>query len=81
MFDKHCKDVLSEHNQYDLAIEIENDQVSSFGPTYDYSKLELKVLCEYINDILEKKFIIPSKSPSEALVLFSKKVMGAYISM
>lgn len=34
------------------------------------------MLREYINNILEKKFIIPSKSLSEASVLFTKKSDG-----
>lgn len=76
VFDKHWVDVLFKHSQHDLAIEIEKNQVSLFGLTYDYNKPKLEVLYEYINDMLEKRFIVFSKSLSGALVLFTKKSDG-----
>ena len=44
--------------------------------TYNHSQLELEVLCKYINKILGKRFIISSKLPAGALVLFTKKKNG-----
>ena len=76
VFNKQRADVLPEHSQHDLAIETEDNKIPPFGPTYDHSRLELDVLREYINDMLAKRFICPSKSPSGAPVLFTKKSDG-----
>ena len=76
VFGKHQADVLAEHSQHNLAIEIEKDKVLLFGPTYDYSMPKLKVLREYINKMLAKGFIVPSKSLLGAPVLFTKKSNG-----
>ena len=73
VFDKCQTDVLPEHSQYDLAIEIENNQIPPFGPIYDHSKTKLEVLREYINNMLTKKLIVFLKSPLGAPVLFTKK--------
>ena len=69
VFDKHCANILAEHSQHDLAIKIKRDKVPLFGTTYNHSKPELEVLCEYINEMLEKRFI-------GAQVLFTKKTDG-----
>ena len=76
VFDKQRADVLPEHSQHNLAIETEDNKMLHFGPMYDHSRLELNVLREYINDMLAKGFICPSKSPSRAPVLFTKKSNG-----
>lgn len=76
IFNKHQADILSNYSQHHLAIKIKGDQVPFFGPTYDHSKPELEVLCKYINNILEKGFIIFFKSPLGAPVLFTKKNNG-----
>lgn len=55
MFDKRQADVLAEHSQYNLAIEIERDKILLFDPTYNHNMLKLEVLCEYINKMLAKK--------------------------
>lgn len=72
MFNKSYADILPEHTQHNLAIEIENNKILPFDPMYGHSRLELEVLHDYINDILAKKFIKLFKSPSEVLVLFIK---------
>ena len=77
VFDKHCANILAEHSQHDLAIEIEGDKVPLFGLTYDHSKPELKVFCEYINEMLEKGFIVPSKSPSRPRCSSQRRVTEA----
>ena len=76
VFDKRGADVLPQHTQHDLAIETEDNKVPPFGPTYDHSRLELEVLREYIDEMLAKGFIVPSKSPLGAPVLFTKKSDG-----
>ena len=76
VFDKRGADVLPAHTHHDLAIETEDNKVLSFGPTYNHSRLKLEVLREYINEMLAKGFIVPSKSLSGAPVLFTKKNDG-----
>ena len=46
------------HSQHSLAIKLEADKQLLFGLIYDFSKPELDVLCEYINEMLAKKVII-----------------------
>ena len=41
------------------------------------SKVELKTLKDYLDDMLDKGFIWPSKSPAGAPVLFVKKKDGS----
>ena len=76
VFDKHGADVLLAHTHHDLAIKTENNKVLSFGPMYNHSRLKLKMLCEYINEMLAKGFIVSSKLFSGAPVLFIKKNDG-----
>ena len=76
VFDKARADVLPQHSQHDLAIELEADKQPPFGPIYDLSRPELDVLCEYVNEMLAKGFITPSKSLSGAPVLFTNKKDG-----
>ena len=76
IFDKVRADKLPCHNKHNLAIEIEEGKQPPFGYIYNHFQLELDVFCKYINKILEKKFIVLSKSPAEALVLFTKKKDG-----
>ena len=73
VFDKVRADKLLHHSKHNLAIETEKDKQLLYGPIYDHSQLELDVLCKYVNEMLEKKFIIPSKLLAGVLVLFTKK--------
>ena len=54
-------------------IPLEEGKSPLFGPIYQLSKKELKVLKEYIDDNLKKGFIKPSKSLTRSLVLFVLK--------
>ena len=62
-----------QHSQHNLAIELEADKQLPFSPIYDFSRPELDVLYEYINEMLAKKFITPSKSPLGVFILFTNK--------
>ena len=73
MFDKTRADVLPQHSQHNIATELEADKQPSFGLIYDFSIPELDEFCEYVNEMLAKKFITLSKSPLWALVLFINK--------
>ena len=43
-------------------------------PIYNLSRKELKILREYLNSLLEKGWIRPSKSPAGVLILFVLKL-------
>ena len=73
VFSKTNADILPEHSMYDLAIETEKGKIPPFGPVYNHSGIELQTLRDYINMILAKSFIILSKVPFRAPVLFPKK--------
>ena len=73
VFDKAKANILPAHSRHDLAIKTEDDKVPLFRPVYDYFKLELDVLHEYIRDMYAKSFIISSKSLFGAPILFTKK--------
>ena len=73
VFDKVRADKLPRYSEHDLAIKIEEGKQPPFGPTYNYSQLEIEVLCKYIDKMLEKGFIVLSKSPARAPVFFTKK--------
>ena len=73
IFDKARADILPQHSQHNLAIELEADKQPLFGPIYDFSRPELDMLREYINKMLAKRFITPFKSFLRAFVLFTNK--------
>ena len=60
------------HAPHDHAIETSNDQ-PLFSLIYLLSAVELDVLKKYIENNLEKGFIVPSMSSVEAPILFTKK--------
>ena len=61
------------HRTHDHAINLEGTGDSLFGPLYNLSGNELKVLWDYLADNLAKGFIRASTSPSEMPILFVKK--------
>jgi hypothetical protein len=61
----------------DHHIPLEDDVKPVFGPIYNLSELELKVLKDYIDDKLKKGHIHPSTSPFGSPVLFVKKADGS----
>ena len=76
VFDNIQVDILLQHNQHNLAIKLESDKQSLFDLIYNLSKSKFDVLCEYINKILAKGFIILFKSFLRAFVLFINKKSG-----
>ena len=78
MFDKDKADRLSEHFQHNLTIEIEERKQPPFKSVYDKSLTKLGVFCDYVNDMLAKRFIRLLKSPSKAPVFFVPKKIEGY---
>lgn len=62
---------------HDLKIELNNGAKPHFGPLYNLSETELKILHDYIQDMLARGLIRPSTSPYGAPVLFARKKDGS----
>ena len=65
------------HHDYNHRIELEEGMTPPHGKLYNMSEVELKTLKDYLDDMLDKGFIQPSKSPVGAPVLFVKKKDGS----
>ena len=63
VFSKTNADILPEHSMHDLAIETEKGKIPPFGSIYNHLAIELQTLRDYVNKMLAKSFITPSKSP------------------
>ena len=73
MFSKKESQNLPPHSGHlDHYIPLDNGAKPIFGPIYDLSELELKVLKKYVDEQL-KKFICLSISPFRLPILFIKK--------
>ena len=78
VFSKKEAETLPPHRgATDHYIPLEEGAKPVFGPIYNLSELELKVLKEYIDRNLKKKWIRPSTSPFGSPVLFVKKPDGS----
>ena len=58
-------------NEY--AINLKNGKQPSYRPIYSLGPVELETLKTYIETYLKTRFIQPSKSPADTLILFDKK--------
>ena len=70
-------EALPKHQAWDHVIPIEEGKSPPFGPIYQMSEKELKVLKEYIDDNKAKGYIRPSTSSAGSLVLFVPKKDGS----
>jgi hypothetical protein len=77
VFSKEQAEKLPEHRPYDMTIELMGGKSPPFGPIYNLSEPERIELLRYIDENLKKGFIVPSKSPAGAPVLFVKKKDGS----
>ncbi|HYP42903.1 MAG TPA: hypothetical protein VEQ18_02670, partial [Candidatus Nitrosocosmicus sp.] len=57
LFTKEDADKIPPHRYIDHAIDLVDGKQPSFGPLYNMSKLELKVLKDYLDKYLSKGFI------------------------
>ena len=64
---------LNEH-----TIDLEDGKQPPHGPIYSLGPVELEILKTCIENHLKTKFIRPSKSPADALILFNKKLDGSF---
>ncbi|KFY32643.1 hypothetical protein V493_00008 [Pseudogymnoascus sp. VKM F-4281 (FW-2241)] len=70
-------EALPKHQTWDHVIPIEEGKSPPFGPLYQLSEKELKVLKEYIDDNLKTGHIRPSTSSAGSPVLFVPKKDGS----
>jgi hypothetical protein len=68
---------LPPHRPYDHKIDLEEGTEPPFGKIYNMSETELKLLKDYIDDMLGKGFIRPSSSNAGTPVLFAKNPNGS----
>ena len=76
VFDKLKACRLHEHRLYDCPIDLQPGKEPPWGPSYNFSPLELKALKDYIEEHLVNGFIRHSKSPTGAPIFFVKKKDG-----
>ena len=69
-------EALPQHQPWDHEIPIEKDKSPTFGPIYQLSESELKVLKQYVDENLAKGFIRPSTSSAASPILFVPKKDG-----
>jgi hypothetical protein len=67
---------LPKHQPWDCEIKLEEGKEPPFGPIYQLSEKELKILKEYIQENLAKGFIQKSESPAGFPILFVPKKDG-----
>lgn len=64
--------VLPPHRSFDISIEIKHACEAPFGGLYNLALNEQSELKIYLNDLLKKGFIRPSKSAAAAPIFFVK---------
>src|SRR5205809_3388597 len=75
MFSEANANMLLAGGPYNHAIDLEGRQ-PPYGPIYNLSEKELKILCEYLQDSLQRGWIRESMSPAGAPILFAPKKDG-----
>ena len=76
VFSRTEADKLPPHRDCDHKIELKPGETPPWGPLYNMSVAELKVLRKWLDENLEKGFIRASTSPAAAPVLFARKPGG-----
>ena len=76
VFSEGAARTLPLHRPYDHTIDILEGETPPHAKIYNMSEVELRVVKDYLNEMLLKGFIRPSSSPAGAPVLFSKKKDG-----
>ena len=65
--------VLAQSSEYNHIIDLEEGKVPLNLPIYNLSRKELEILREYLDSLMEKGWIRPSKSPAGVPILFVPK--------
>ncbi len=73
VFDKKTFNILVFHRSYDHKIVLKKDAISEYTSLYKMSEEELKIVKKYLENNLEKRFIVASRSSFVSSVMFMKK--------
>jgi hypothetical protein len=73
LFQEELDTKLPQHTDYDIEIVLKDGKNPKFFPIYNLSQDELGTLREWINDMLRKGYIRPSKSSAGYPVMFVPK--------
>jgi hypothetical protein len=73
VFDKKASNILVSHRSYDHKIVLKKDVISEYTFLYKMLKKELKIVKKYLENNLEKRFIIASRSSFVSSIMFMKK--------
>ncbi|RKK36831.1 Transposon Tf2-6 polyprotein, partial [Fusarium oxysporum f. sp. cepae] len=73
LFQEELDTKLPQHTDYDIEIVLKDGKNPKFFPIYNLSQDELGTLREWINDMLRKGYIRPSKSSAGYAVMFVPK--------
>ncbi len=73
VFDKKAFNTLISHRFYDHKIVLKKDVIFDYISLYKMFEKELKIVKKYLEDNLEKKFIVASRSSFASSVMFMKK--------
>ena len=68
---------LPQHGPHDLKIDLEDGKTPPFGPLYNLSEVELKLVHDYIEDMMSRELIRPSTASCGAPILFARKKDGS----
>ena len=77
VFSDELTSIIAQNSKYDHAIKLETGKMPPQMPIYNLSQKELQILREYLDNVLAKGWIRPSKSPSGAPILFVPKKDGS----
>ena len=73
IFNKKEARLLPDYSLYKLVIKLIKGKQPLFGLLYNLLEAELKVLREYLDKNLQRRWIRKLQSPTSALILFIKK--------
>ncbi len=78
VFDKKAFNILASHRLYDHKIVLKKDAILEYTSLYKMFEKELKIVKKYLEDNLEKRFIIASRSSFVSSIMFMKKTNESF---
>jgi hypothetical protein len=73
VFDKKAFNILVSHRSYDHKIVLKKNAILEYTSLYKMFEKELKIVKKYLENNLEKRFIIASRSSFASSIMFMKK--------
>jgi hypothetical protein len=78
VFDKKAFNILASHRFYDHKIVLKKNAIFEYTSLYKMFEKELKIVKKYLEDNLEKRFIIASRSSFVSSIMFMKKTNESF---